>query len=105
MSNIAIILFSLTILVLILYFANVKLRFRFIKKVKDSNAVEKEELERLSNSEQNILKLVSSGKSNQEIANELFISVHTVKKHISNIFKKLKLSSRTEARKYKNLIN
>ena len=60
---------------------------------------------RISNSELNILKMVSEGKTNKEIADNLFISVHTVKKHISNIFKKLNIKSRMETRKYKELIN
>ncbi|MGB7394497.1 MAG: LuxR C-terminal-related transcriptional regulator, partial [Pricia sp.] len=36
------------------------------------------------------------GKSNKEIAGELFISISTVKTHITNIYGKLKVSSRKE---------
>jgi len=40
--------------------------------------------------------LILQGKSNKEIANELFISLSTVKTHITNIYNKLKVSSRQE---------
>jgi len=49
----------------------------------------------LSERELEILRLVASGKSNQEIAAELYLAVGTVKKHISNIFGKLNVDSRT----------
>ena len=50
----------------------------------------------LSPSEQKILKLVASGKSSHEIADQLFISYRTVEKHRSNIIQKLGLDSRKE---------
>ena len=54
----------------------------------------------LSEREIEILQLVSQGKSNKEIAAELFISVNTVKVHLANIFAKIDVSSRTEATLY-----
>lgn len=54
----------------------------------------------LSEREIGILKLVGQGKSNKEIAAELFISVNTVKVHMANIFQKISVSSRTEATLY-----
>jgi DNA-binding CsgD family transcriptional regulator len=51
----------------------------------------------LSDREKEVLQLVGQGKSNKEIALALFISVNTVKVHVSNIFQKLDVSSRTEA--------
>ncbi len=51
----------------------------------------------LSDREREILKLVSQGKSNKQIALDLFISVNTVKVHVSNIYEKIGVSSRTEA--------
>ncbi len=54
----------------------------------------------LSEREVEILELVSQGKSNKEIAAELFISVNTVKVHLANIFTKIDVSSRTEATLY-----
>lgn len=50
----------------------------------------------LSKQERNIQGLILQGKSNKEIANELFISLSTVKTHITNIYSKLHVSSREE---------
>lgn len=52
----------------------------------------------LTPKEVHILKRVSEGKINKEIAEELNISVNTVKFHIKNIYGKLKTSTRQEAR-------
>ena len=105
MNILYIILLSILIVGLILFFGKLKFEFKIEKNQnKNHNENNKISLDGLSNTELNILKLIAAGKSNQEIANELFISVNTVKKHNSNIFKKLNLSSRTEARKYKDLI-
>lgn len=53
--------------------------------------------ESLSQREIEILRLVAAGLSNQQIANQLFLSLGTIKKHISNIFVKLNVRRRTEA--------
>ncbi|WP_299257190.1 LuxR C-terminal-related transcriptional regulator [uncultured Aquimarina sp.] len=50
----------------------------------------------LSKQENTIKELIISGKSNKEIANELFISINTVKTHISNIYSKLNITNRKE---------
>lgn len=50
----------------------------------------------LSKQENIIKELIISGKSNKEIANELFISINTVKTHISNIYSKLNITNRKE---------
>lgn len=47
-----------------------------------------------------VLKLVARGMSNQEIADELVVSVATVYTHVSNILSKLHLASRTQAALY-----
>ena len=44
-----------------------------------------------------MLRLIAAGKSNREIATELVISEHTVARHVQNIFRKLRLSSRVAA--------
>ena len=51
----------------------------------------------LSEREHEILVLISKGLSNQEIANQLFISENTVKTHVSKILTKLNAKRRTHA--------
>jgi DNA-binding NarL/FixJ family response regulator len=53
--------------------------------------------EGISKREAEILLLMHAGLSNQQIADKLFISENTIKKHISNIFQKLQVERRTEA--------
>lgn len=45
--------------------------------------------------ESEVLRLIARGLTNSEIASELFISKHTVKNHVSNIYRKLGVSDRT----------
>lgn len=51
----------------------------------------------LSHRELEVLRLVAKGRSNRDIAAQLFISEHTVARHLSNIFGKLGVASRTAA--------
>lgn len=51
----------------------------------------------LTEREREVLRLVASGKENDEIARELFISPHTVKNHISSILLKLQVANRIQA--------
>jgi len=51
----------------------------------------------LSNREMDVLKLAAKGLSNQDIANNLCLSLRTVQAHLGHIFNKLQVSSRTEA--------
>jgi LuxR family transcriptional regulator, maltose regulon positive regulatory protein len=53
--------------------------------------------EPLSERELEVLTLVAAGKSNLEIAGQLFVTVDTVKKHLTHIFRKLGVRSRTQA--------
>ena len=54
----------------------------------------------LTNREKEVLLLIAEGKSNQEIADELFITLKTVKTHVSNILSKLEVEDRTQATIY-----
>jgi LuxR family maltose regulon positive regulatory protein len=54
-------------------------------------------VEPLSERELAVLKLISAGFSNREIADKLFIEIGTVKTHINNIYSKLNVHSRTQA--------
>ncbi len=51
----------------------------------------------LTEREAQIVKLLSKGKSNKEIADSMFISIETVKSHLQTIYKKLDVKGRTEA--------
>ena len=51
----------------------------------------------LSERELEVLALIASGESNQEIASKLFITLATVKTHINNLYRKLGARSRTQA--------
>ena len=54
-------------------------------------------VEPLSRRELEILQLIDAGLTNQEIADALVITLHTVKKHSSNVYAKLGVRSRTQA--------
>ncbi len=58
---------------------------------------EERDEEALTRKEKEILAIVASGATNQEIADKLFISVHTVKTHLYRIFKKIGASNRLQA--------
>lgn len=54
-------------------------------------------LDQLTEREVEVLRLAAKGKSNREIAQELTISVRTVQTHLTNVFNKMGVGSRTEA--------
>ena len=56
--------------------------------------------EDLTSREKEVLLLIAQGKSNQEIADECFITLKTVKTHVSNILSKLQVEDRTQATIY-----
>ena len=80
------ILIGLALLAVVLAF----LAYYYLKKRK-SNI-----LSRLTKQELNIVTLITSGKTNLQIADELCISMSTVKTHINNIYRKLNISSRED---------
>ena len=55
------------------------------------------DIEPLTQREKEVLKMVSQGASNNAIAEKLFVREVTVKTHLNSIFKKLKVSNRTQA--------
>jgi NarL family two-component system response regulator LiaR len=56
--------------------------------------------EQLTERELEVLRAITRGKSNQEIADELYIGIKTVKFHVTNILAKLGVEDRTEAAIY-----
>ncbi|HZG84535.1 response regulator transcription factor [Paenibacillus sp.] len=54
----------------------------------------------LTEREMEVLKLIAKGRSNQEVADELFIGIKTVKFHVTNILGKLGVEDRTQAAIY-----
>ena len=72
------------------------------EKLEHSHEVEEEFrlFEELTSREKEVLLLIAQGKSNQEIADECFITLKTVKTHVSNILSKLQVEDRTQATIY-----
>lgn len=56
--------------------------------------------EDLTDREMEVLRLIASGKSNQEVADALFIGIKTVKFHVTNVLAKLGVEDRTQAAIY-----
>jgi LuxR family maltose regulon positive regulatory protein len=63
----------------------------------ETTAVPQPLIEHLSERELEVLRLLASGASNQEIADELSIALSTARKHVSNILGKLGVHNRTQA--------
>lgn len=68
---------------------------KIMTKMREKPVVKKHD--QLTEREMEILLLMAQGKSNQEIADELFIALKTVKVHVSNILGKLEVQDRTQA--------
>ncbi|MGM0420869.1 MAG: response regulator [Bacillota bacterium] len=85
------------------YFGN-QVKEALLNNVTEELETEKEEvsdlIEPLTDREIDILKLLGQGLGNTEIAEKLYISDNTVKTHVSHIFKKLNVNSRTQAAFY-----
>ncbi|WP_379090401.1 response regulator transcription factor [Pedobacter sp. UC225_65] len=63
--------------------------FEFNQSAFDALGLSKRELE--------VLQLMATGLSNQEVADQLFVSLNTIKTHISRLFEKLDVKRRTQA--------
>ena len=55
-----------------------------------------EDLDRLTEREREVMRLIARGYAYKEVAKELFISIKTVETHMSSVLRKLQLSSRHE---------
>ena len=64
--------------------------------VSAQDPIHDDELDRLSNREQEVMRLIARGYTYKEVAAELFISIKTVETHVSSVLRKLQLSNRTE---------
>ena len=56
--------------------------------------------EPLTERETEVLELLARGKANKQIARELFVAISTIKTHVNNLYRKLGISSRTQAALY-----
>ncbi|MBS1543160.1 MAG: DNA-binding response regulator [Bacteroidetes bacterium] len=76
-----------------------KLTYKKVIRVSGDFKLDESMLDRLgiSRREHEVLALIASGLSNQEIADRLFVSLNTVKTHSSNLFLKLEVKRRTQA--------
>jgi LuxR family maltose regulon positive regulatory protein len=63
----------------------------------DTTKSQTELIEPLSDRELEVLQLIAEGLTNKEVADQLFISLHTVKIHARNIYAKLGVKNRTQA--------
>ena len=59
-----------------------------------------EDLDRLTEREREVMRLIARGYAYKEVAKELFISIKTVETHMSSVLRKLQLSSRHELTKW-----
>ncbi|WP_343488431.1 helix-turn-helix transcriptional regulator [Allomuricauda sp. d1] len=65
---------------------------------KNADEIESAYQKRLSEREQQVIELICSGKKNQDIADELYVDITTIKSHINKIYKKTGLKNRKELR-------
>jgi DNA-binding NarL/FixJ family response regulator len=77
-----------------------KIAARVIRTFRDLENEEASPFTALTEREMEVLKLIAKGYSNEKIAEQLVISVGTVKGHVSNILSKLHLVDRTQAAVY-----
>ncbi|MDT3700812.1 MAG: response regulator transcription factor [Thermincola sp.] len=81
---------------------------KLLNQMRTNGNKQNDSLDLLSVQEKKVLALIAKGKTNKEIADEVFLSEKTVRNYVSNILAKLNLSNRTEAAAYaakRNLSN
>ena len=79
------------------FFRKEEFRRRDFSQVVKREALAPDTLQNLSDREREVLQLMCTGQTNQEIADKLVVSVNTVKKHVQSIFTKLNVNSRAAA--------
>ncbi|MBR8833293.1 MAG: response regulator transcription factor [Stigonema ocellatum SAG 48.90 = DSM 106950] len=82
---------------------------KIMAKVPDSDPVNpklahQERLSALTNRERDVLRLISMGATNREIAQQLYISEGTVKTHVTHLFNRLNLKNRAQLAIYANSV-
>ena len=82
------------------YFAEEIQKIIIRSMMQKSNSIDVPKLNTLSKREVELLKLIVEGKTNKEIADELFISVRTVESHKNHIMVKLELKNQVELIKF-----
>ena len=70
---------------------------RVFERLRTASSGQEDPVGQLSEQEQRILSLIAKGKTNKEIAAEVYLSDKTVKHYVSNILSKLQLTRRSEA--------
>jgi len=73
---------------------------RLLRELRNAGTPDTDGSEALTEREVDVLRLVAQGSSNPQIADELHITVNTVKVHLRNILSKLQLDNRTQAAAY-----
>ncbi len=80
-----------------LWFPRNILSFALSDTIGNSNFSEKMQIFSLTSREKEILKKLSTGVTNTDIAEDLYISLHTVKSHLYNLYRKINVSTRLQA--------
>lgn len=87
------------ILYALIFLSVIVLMVLFVRYTRRKRQQKEAAISSLSERELMVAKLIQEGKQNKEIAEELFISISTVKTHINNIYKKLDVKNRNALRK------